>query len=125
MMSAKMTTENKFAFKYGVLDLKFTLPRGDYFWPAFWLLPEESPYGRWPATGEIDVIESYGNKPSSASPQNYNTIGTTLHYGMPTMAPYPPTPSPPPVYDAWPASHCDFENASSYSTPGVRHEMTM
>ena len=29
-------------------------------WPAFWLLPTNSPYGGWPNGGEIDIMEHYG-----------------------------------------------------------------
>ncbi len=35
----------------------------DWLWPAIWLLPEKNAYGQWPASGEIDVMESRGNKP--------------------------------------------------------------
>lgn len=35
----------------------------DWLWPAIWLLPEKNAYGQWPASGEIDLMESRGNKP--------------------------------------------------------------
>ena len=32
-------------------------------WPAIWMMPTDSKYGRWPASGEIDVLECVGHKP--------------------------------------------------------------
>jgi beta-glucanase (GH16 family) len=34
------------------------LPKGDWLWPAIWLLPEKNAYGQWPASGEIDLMVS-------------------------------------------------------------------
>ena len=36
---------------------------GDGIWPAFWMLPAAAPngslpYGGWPRSGEIDIMES-------------------------------------------------------------------
>ena len=33
-------------------------PPGQALWPAFWLFPSELYYGKWAASGEIDVLES-------------------------------------------------------------------
>ena len=33
---------------------------GKGLWPAFWLLPNNSPYGGWPNSGEIDIMEAKG-----------------------------------------------------------------
>lgn len=30
-------------------------PSSDWLWPAIWMLPVDSAYGAWPASGEIDV----------------------------------------------------------------------
>ena len=46
---------------YGRIDVCARLPpcrRG--LWPALWLLPTESKYGRWPKSGEIDLMEHVG-----------------------------------------------------------------
>ena len=62
--SGKVTTQGKFAFTYGVLEARVRVPRGDWLWPAFWLLPEapgDAGYGAWPRSGEIDVMEGRGN----------------------------------------------------------------
>ena len=56
------------------------LPKGDWLWPAIWLLPEEHAYGIWPASGEIDLMESRGNA-ASYSAGGVNCFGSTLHFG--------------------------------------------
>ena len=44
------------SFKFGRLEIRARLPRGDWLWPALWLLQEEpAKYGGWPRSGEIDV----------------------------------------------------------------------
>ncbi|KAL4855257.1 Protein DETOXIFICATION 1 [Chlorella vulgaris] len=45
---------------------------GQGLWPAFWLLPSVNTYGDWPASGEIDVLESINNMLA---------ITQTLHFG--------------------------------------------
>lgn len=55
------------------------MPGGDGIWPAFWMLPTAAPngtlpYGVWPRSGEIDVMESVNT---------FSEIFGSLHYGMP------------------------------------------
>ena len=71
--SGKITTENKFSFKYGRIDFRAKLPVGDGLWPALWLLPDDDTYGTWAASGEIDVMEARGRIPESTS--------GALHFG--------------------------------------------
>jgi hypothetical protein len=72
----------KRAFKFGRLEIRAKLPRGDWLWPAIWLLPEDNVYGGWPMSGEIDIMESRGNKPNSCGPwQGSASFGSTLHFG--------------------------------------------
>ena len=61
VMSGKLTTVNSFSFKYGRVEVRAKLPKGDWLWPAIWLLPKHNEYGEWPASGEIDIMESRGN----------------------------------------------------------------
>jgi len=61
--SAKITSQGKFSFQYGRLEVRMRLPAGDWLWPAFWLLPENPEYGEWPNSGEIDMLEAHGNAP--------------------------------------------------------------
>ena len=79
--SARLRTAESFNFKYGKVEVRAKLPRGDWLWPAIWLLPRDQQYGGWPASGEIDIMESRGNPPSYA-PGGYNQFGSTLHFGV-------------------------------------------
>jgi len=80
IQSARIRTANSFSFKYGRLEVQAKLPKGDWIWPAIWLLPEDQAYGVWPSSGEIDLVESRGN--SEAYPAGgVNCFGSTLHFG--------------------------------------------
>jgi beta-glucanase (GH16 family) len=55
-ISGRLDTRGKFEFTYGTAAARMKLPAGAGFWPAFWALGN----GRWPATGEIDIMEYVG-----------------------------------------------------------------
>jgi beta-glucanase (GH16 family) len=71
--SARIKTQDKKPIKYGRIDIRAKLPVGKGIWPAFWMLPENSVYGGWPKSGEIDITELLGQEP--------NKVYGTLHYG--------------------------------------------
>lgn len=79
IQSARVRTAGTFSFKYGRLEVEAKLPSGDWIWPAIWLLPEDQAYGQWPASGEIDLVESRGN--DASYPGGVNCFGSTLHWG--------------------------------------------
>lgn len=56
--SARIRTINKLDFKYGLVEARMKIPSTTGIWPAFWMLPTNSPYGGWAAGGEIDIMES-------------------------------------------------------------------
>lgn len=56
--SARIRTQGKRDFRYGRFEARMKMPAGQGMWPAFWMLPTNSPYGGWAASGEIDIIES-------------------------------------------------------------------
>ena len=64
------------------MEVRAKLPKGDWLWPAIWLLPRYNEYGTWPASGEIDIMESRGNvgypKEFGGGPESF---GSTLHWG--------------------------------------------
>lgn len=76
----RIRTANSFSFQYGRMEVVAKLPIGNWIWPAIWLLPEVEAYGLWPASGEIDVMESRGNN-ASYSPGGNNCFSSTLHFG--------------------------------------------
>ncbi len=76
--SAKLMTRKRdgsplFNQRYGRIEFRAQLPKGQGVWPALWLLPQSDTYGPWPASGEIDVMEARGQEPGKV-------LGT-LHYG--------------------------------------------
>lgn len=84
IQSARLRTAGTFSFKYGRIEVRAKLPRGDWLWPAIWLLPEDQQYVAWPASGEIDLMESRGN--SNGYPQGVDSFGSTLHYGTVSLS---------------------------------------
>ena len=80
IQSARLRTAESFAFKYGRVEVVAKMPRGDWLWPAVWMMPAGSRYGGWPASGEIDILESKGN--ARASPGGgCDAFSSTLHWG--------------------------------------------
>jgi len=85
--SARMITYQKFSLKYGKIEARAKIPRGKGTWPAIWMLPESIKTGaeRWPACGEIDIMEHVGKDPNvvhhSLHTELYNhIIGTQMTY---------------------------------------------
>jgi beta-glucanase (GH16 family) len=79
--SAKLSTINSVSINRGRVEVVAKLPTGDWLWPAIWLLPRDSVYGQWPKSGEIDIMESYGNRATLNSAYGSNMVGSTLHWG--------------------------------------------
>jgi len=78
--SARLRTVGKLDFQFGRVEVKAKLPKGDWIWPAIWMLPTSNEFGPWPASGEIDIMESRGNDMNYAS-GGHNRFGSTLHWG--------------------------------------------
>lgn len=86
--SGRINTKKFASIKYGRVEVTAKMPKGDWLWPAIWMLPVNDTYGAWPASGEIDLIESRGNNHSYSLGGN-NVMSSTLHWG------------PSPAQDAW------------------------
>lgn len=71
--STRIKSQGKYSKRYGKIEAKIKLPEGKGLWPAFWMMPEDSAYGVWAASGEIDIMEAKGSI--------NNQVGGTLHYG--------------------------------------------
>lgn len=74
--SARISTVKRFAFRYGRIEAGMKLPAGQGLWSAFWLLPHANVYGKWAASGEIDVMEAVNLDGSGGD----KVLGT-IHYG--------------------------------------------
>nr|XP_054764484.1 beta-1,3-glucan-binding protein-like isoform X1 [Lytechinus pictus] len=83
IQSARLRTVDSFSFKYGRLEVEAKLPTGDWLWPAIWLLPTRNAYGTWPASGEIDLVESRGNANMRYGDESagVDQMGSTMHWG--------------------------------------------
>ncbi|KAJ6600777.1 glycoside hydrolase family 16 protein [Mycena sp. CBHHK59/15] len=77
VMSARLSTKDHFSMTYGRVEVRAKLPRGDWLWPAIWMLPVN---GTWPVNGEIDIMEGRGNGPEYAA-QGSNFVRATVQYG--------------------------------------------
>lgn len=73
--SGRINSKAKGDFTYGRFEASIKLPFGDGLWPAFWMLSTNEPYGGWPQSGEIDIMEFVASDPD-------NILGY-IHYGDP------------------------------------------
>lgn len=78
--SARLTTSGKKTIKYGRVEVEAKLPSGDWMWPAIWMMPQDSVYGEWPRSGEIDIMESRGND-AEKYPLGNNIVSSAMHWG--------------------------------------------
>jgi beta-glucanase (GH16 family) len=67
--------EESFNMRYGRVEVMAKLPKGDWIWPGIWLLPKGDVYRQWPASGEIDIVESRGNLCSDKCSRCHNKAG--------------------------------------------------
>lgn len=76
--SARLNTRKRdggpiFSQRYGRFEFRAKLPTGQGVWPAIWMRPQAEKYGGWPASGEIDILETKGQAPT--------IVQGTLHFG--------------------------------------------
>lgn len=64
--SARLKTEGLpgGAWRYGRIEARLRIPRGQGLWPAFWMLGDHCESVGWPQCGEIDIMENIGREPS-------------------------------------------------------------
>lgn len=65
-LSGRIETKGRFDFTHGRAEARIRMPDAEGVWPAFWLLGN----GKWPDTGEIDIMEYVGEK---------DWVGVALH----------------------------------------------
>jgi beta-glucanase (GH16 family) len=60
--SARLITDGKSSWKYGKVEARIKLPKGQGMWPAFWMLGQNIHDVGWPECGEIDIMEHINNE---------------------------------------------------------------
>lgn len=79
--SASLTTHGHHDWRYGYVEVRAKVPASLGTWPAIWMLPSDSRYGRWPRSGEIDIMENVGFNPDnihfSAHTERFNHMHGT------------------------------------------------
>lgn len=90
---------SKFAFTYGIVEVRAKLPTGLGTWPAIWMLGkninetgaywQQEGYGTttWPACGEIDIMEHWGKNQNyvSSAMHTPSSHGGTINHGGQTI----------------------------------------
>ena len=71
--SARLSSQHLFSTCGGRIEVRARCDSGKSLWPAIWMLPEDSVYGGWAASGEIDIMEGWGSNPEK--------ICGTIHFG--------------------------------------------
>jgi len=72
--SSRIMTNSKKDFRYGRVDIRAALPKGQGIWPALWMLGSNFDTVSWPACGEIDIMEMIGGGGRE------NTVHGTVHW---------------------------------------------
>jgi beta-glucanase (GH16 family) len=71
--SGRIRTKHRGDWTYGRFEVRAKIPEGRGLWPAIWMLPTDDHYGKWSASGEIDIMENKGHQP--------RTVTGALHFG--------------------------------------------
>ena len=74
--SARLVTRDAVDIQYGRIEVRAKVPGGQGAWPAIWMLPTDSVYGGWAASGEIDIMEAV-----NLGMTDQMEVHGTLHYG--------------------------------------------
>ncbi|WP_433296034.1 discoidin domain-containing protein [Actinoplanes sp. CA-030573] len=76
--SHRMNTGGKFTFQYGRVEARIKVPKGQGFWPAFWMMGADFLTGRpWPYNGEVDIMEVLGKDTFTS----YSTLHAPMYNG--------------------------------------------
>jgi len=74
--SARLKTLGLIDFQYGRMESCIKLPVGAGLWPAFWMLGTA---GKWPADGEIDIMENIPATAGSGGGLGPTKVESTIH----------------------------------------------
>lgn len=87
--SASLKTQGKASWRYGIVEVRARIPKGQGMWPAIWMLGTNEPQVGWPRCGEMDIMEFIGRDSthiygtfhfaSEISPDGHASNGKTFH----------------------------------------------
>ena len=80
--SARMISQDKYSFQYGLVVARMKSPYGAGVWPAIWMLGQSFRAVGWPRSGEIDIFEMFGQDESS-----YRQASGAMHWFSTTEVP--------------------------------------
>ena len=85
--SSRIKTQGKVNVKFGRIDVRAKLPKGQGIWPAIWMLGENIQTVGWPVCGEIDIMELVGHQPSQThGTVHFNSNGYKSSTGSTSLA---------------------------------------
>lgn len=80
--SARLRSQDRFHFKFGVLEARIQVPDlANGLWPAFWLLGNNFATVGWPASGELDIMEM-GHRDAIADGVVNRRVGSAAHWDV-------------------------------------------
>jgi beta-glucanase (GH16 family) len=85
--SARIKSEGLKSFQYGRIEARIKVPKGEGFWPAFWMLGDNIRQVKWPACGELDIMENIGKKPGTIYGSIHGSGFTGTQIGLPYSLP--------------------------------------
>lgn len=62
IISARLTTKDRFVLRYGRIEIRARFPQGDWLYPEMWLEPKYSTYGANYASGRVLLGMTRGNE---------------------------------------------------------------
>jgi beta-glucanase (GH16 family) len=80
--SGRMKSEGLRDFTFGRMEACIAMPSGAGIWPAFWMMGS---VGKWPAGGEIDIMENIPSTVPKDEGMGPGTVASTIH-GTTTQA---------------------------------------
>jgi beta-glucanase (GH16 family) len=86
--SARLKSEGLKSFAYGRIEARIKIPKGQGFWPAFWMLGDNIGKVAWPACGELDIMENIGKEPGTIHGSVHGTGFTGTAIGLPYTLPH-------------------------------------
>ncbi|MBR3532781.1 MAG: diguanylate cyclase [Clostridiales bacterium] len=61
--SGRISTEHKFDFTYGYIEIRAKMSKGKGFFSVIRLIPTGETYGKWPVSGSVDLATTDGQYP--------------------------------------------------------------